>query len=55
LSIDEQVMVSKEMKASKDAVQLQKNELMSMFVKRNLNQPPSIGGEAGREVKNEAC
>jgi len=47
LSIDEQVMVSKEMKASEDAAQLQKNELTSMFMKRNLNQPPSIGGEAG--------
>lgn len=52
-------MVSKEMKASEDAAQLRKNELMSVFVKKNLNQPPSVGGEAGcvgwREVKNEAC
>jgi len=52
-------MVSKEMKASEDAAQLQKNELTSVFMKRNLNQPPSIGSESGcggwREVKNEAC
>ena len=49
MTIDEQVMVSKEIKANEDATQLQKNELMSAFVKRNLkkDQPPSIGGEAG--------